>query len=369
MEVEVSVSRVGDLTKGSPDQKFQAAKPRYVNYDGLRGLAALAVMLFHCSERMGLGQAVPNGYLAVDFFFALSGFVIAEAYIDRLKGGMSVFRFMLLRFVRIYPVYIIGLLGGCIFFVGAASFHIQGIGFADVGLAFLFGITFLPISVELGLFPPILPLDGPAWSLSFELLVNFVFALIVMHLNRRCLSALIVISGLFLIAAANYWGQLHLGWTTSNLAGALPRVFFSFFLGIALYKLRPQTRFNNVMAVIPAVMLLAIFFLGTPSAHFDLAATMIVFPLVIYLGAWFEPLGRLASIYNVLGEISFPAYVLHMPISLFAKQIFVRLHLHGNILLIAWGVTLIGIAVISWVVARYYDRPVRAYLNKQLKKS
>ena len=167
MEVEVSVSRVGDLTKGSPDQKFQAAKPRYVNYDGLRGLAALAVMLFHCSERMGLGQAVPNGYLAVDFFFALSGFVIAEAYIDRLKGGMSVFRFMLLRFVRIYPVYIIGLLGGCIFFVGAASFHIQGIGFADVGLAFLFGITFLPIPVELGLFPPILPLDGPAWSLSF----------------------------------------------------------------------------------------------------------------------------------------------------------------------------------------------------------
>ena len=367
MPDKVLVRASDDFVGNQPSYRSQAAKPRYVNYDGLRGLAALAVMFFHCSERMGLGQAVPNGYLAVDFFFALSGFVIAEAYADRLKTGMSVFRFMLLRFIRVYPVYIIGLLAGTTFFLGAALLHLQGIRLVDVGLAFLFGAAFLPIPVQLGAFPPILPLDGPAWSLSFELLINFVFALIVMRLSRMWLGVIIVVSGLFLIAAANYWGQLHLGWTTSNLAGALPRVFFSFFLGIALYNLRPETQFNNVLALMPAAMLLAIFFLGAPGAGFDLAATMIVFPLAIYLGARFEPTGRLASAYGVLGEISYPAYVLHMPISLFAKQIFVRLHLYGNAMLAAWIVALTGIAAISWIVARYYDKPVRVFLKKKLK--
>jgi peptidoglycan/LPS O-acetylase OafA/YrhL len=91
------------------------AKSHYVILDGLRGVAALMVVVFHLFEAHAGGdpqkQIINHGYLAVDFFFLLSGFVVAYAYDDRW-GGMSVGRSYKRRLVRLQPMIIIGTLIG-----------------------------------------------------------------------------------------------------------------------------------------------------------------------------------------------------------------------------------------------------------------
>jgi peptidoglycan/LPS O-acetylase OafA/YrhL len=85
---------------------------RFALLDELRGIAALAVCLFHIGTRATGVQLFPNGYLAVDFFFMLSGFVLAEAY-QRLGrtgagGGMDWAGFARRRLVRMAPVAVLG---------------------------------------------------------------------------------------------------------------------------------------------------------------------------------------------------------------------------------------------------------------------
>ena len=83
---------------------------RFGALDGLRGVAAVIVVLHHLGNER-LGPFNPTfGYIAVDLFFALSGFVIALNYDHRFAGGMTVKEFMLKRVLRLYPLYAAGLL-------------------------------------------------------------------------------------------------------------------------------------------------------------------------------------------------------------------------------------------------------------------
>jgi peptidoglycan/LPS O-acetylase OafA/YrhL len=90
-----------DALRGTPHQ--------FATLDGLRGVAAIAVTSLHF--RFELGKfLLPHSYLAVDFFFVLSGFVLAYAYEDRLSEGMKPIQFLRLRVIRLYPLYLIGTL-------------------------------------------------------------------------------------------------------------------------------------------------------------------------------------------------------------------------------------------------------------------
>ena len=115
---------------------YLASKPRYEILDGLRGVAALMVVLFHIFETYSKGpafQIVNHGYLAVDFFFVLSGFVVGYAYDDRWDR-MSTWGFFKRRLTRLHPMVIAGTL------VGAALFFFAGTAFPKtlqvVGLKF-----------------------------------------------------------------------------------------------------------------------------------------------------------------------------------------------------------------------------------------
>ena len=95
-----------------------ASKPRFEILDGLRGVAAMIVVIFHLFETYSPGpseQIINHGYLAVDFFFVLSGFVIGYAYDDRW-GAMSTWDFFKRRLIRLQPMVILGTLIGAFWF-------------------------------------------------------------------------------------------------------------------------------------------------------------------------------------------------------------------------------------------------------------
>jgi peptidoglycan/LPS O-acetylase OafA/YrhL len=83
---------------------------KFVALDAMRGLAALVVVFWHAQGEFAPIPRPASGYLAVDFFFCLSGLVIAQAYEDRLQSGLSVAKFAFLRLIRFYPLFAIGLL-------------------------------------------------------------------------------------------------------------------------------------------------------------------------------------------------------------------------------------------------------------------
>lgn len=98
---------------------FSDTKPHYELLDGLRGVAALLVVFYHIFEGLSFAAGgtlitvINHGYLAVDFFFILSGFVIGYAYDDRLGKSMSLGNFFKRRLIRLHPMIVMGSCAGC----------------------------------------------------------------------------------------------------------------------------------------------------------------------------------------------------------------------------------------------------------------
>ena len=153
-------------------------RPRYQLLDGLRGVAALVVILFHFGEGFAtssVDQMMNHGYLAVDFFFVLSGFVIGYAYDGRWANHrMTSGRFMLRRIIRLQPMVVLGavlglaayIIGGCQRWDGAA------VSAWPMAVAFILAILVLPVfpgtDADVRGNNEMFPLNGPEWSLFFE---------------------------------------------------------------------------------------------------------------------------------------------------------------------------------------------------------
>ena len=161
---------------------YLASKPRYEILDGLRGVAAVLVVFFHLLETYSGGQAhqiINHGYLAVDFFFVLSGFVIGYAYDDRWDR-MTIWGFFKRRLVRLQPMVIMGtVIGACLYFFG------QSEGFPLIGnvpgwkvlLAFVMGCLMIPCGMNMDIrgWGETNSFNGPNWSLTWEYLANILY--------------------------------------------------------------------------------------------------------------------------------------------------------------------------------------------------
>ena len=187
------------------------AKPHFEILDGLRGVAAIMVVWFHIFEAYAtshLDQQINHGYLAVDFFFILSGFVIGYAYDDRWKT-MSTLQFLKRRVIRLQPMVVIGAL------IGGIMFYTQGCNVWDVSkvtILALFIATFLnallipaPIGTEVRGLGEMYPLNGPSWSLFFEYIGNILYALFIRKLPVKALALLVLLAGCGLSIFA-IWG-------------------------------------------------------------------------------------------------------------------------------------------------------------------
>lgn len=335
--------------------------------NGLRGIAAIAVVTSHL--RNYLGPYFPaNVGLAVDFFFVLSGFVLAHAYEDRLRGELSGPRFMAARLIRLYPLYL-----GALIIGGAAAAFLHHLDVPKLWATIGFNLLMLPPPMSLSSNShDLYPLNFPAWSLLFELIANLIYALIARRLSNSLLAAIIALGFFGLIATGLTAGTLDQGVRPLQFWGGLARVTFSFFVGVALYRLwrtRPP-KFGLPAALLFVLLVMPMLLKPEGSAAwiYDLAVIVLYFPLLVWLGATARAGRRWTSISVALGALSYPLYVLHIPVwNLVRAQndwgVDRALHEASP-----WSGLIFTLALValSWWVDKAFDYPLRRRLNQRL---
>lgn len=307
---------------------------RFHTLDALRGIAAIAVMLYHAGPEAPLQMA--RGYLAADLFFVLSGFVLAHSYQARLRDGLSFAAFALARLKRIYPLYWLGALIGCVLFAGSPLM-----------------ILMLP-SEPTGSTGMLFRANAPLWSLPLELVASLVWALLAVRIDWRALGAAILALGSLLAAAVIEHGGADIGatWATGHIG--LTRTLFSFAIGIALFRLFELHGSKRRVARRAGVLLPALAIGLAPEieagALADLAALGIGLPALVWLAArWELAAPRLAA---WLGGLSFPLYCIHAP--------FVAMGHASPGLMAAICAALV---VAATLLDRWFDRPIQAWLK------
>ena len=233
---------------------FSDTKPHYDLLDGLRGVAAILVLWYHVFEGYAFAANAPiienpnHAYLAVDFFFILSGFVIAYAYDDRWGKSMSSGNFFKRRLIRLHPMVIMGAVLGAITFCIQGSVQWDGthIGISMIMLSLLCTIFFIPampgVGYEVRGNGEMFPLNGPCWSLFFEYIGNILYALFIRRLSNKALTVLVVLLGvalaLFAVFDVSGYGNIGVGWTLDgvNFGGGLLRMLFPFSVGMLMSR-------------------------------------------------------------------------------------------------------------------------------------
>ncbi|MCA8900556.1 MAG: acyltransferase [Hyphomonas sp.] len=346
---------------------LRPAPHRFVVLDGLRGVAALLVISDHIPS--ALQTALPGRALAVDFFFVLSGFVLAHAYSERLGSGLSPFAFMRARFIRLYPLYIVASLLGVlslILHVWRRGWVVGGDEFAVVSL---FALTFLPC-------PPLYgwtnaapyPFVGPAWSLFFELVANLVFALLAPLRRLRVLAIFLPIAGAVMLSANFAWGTFDLGWNYHSFAGGFPRIAFGFFAGVFIHELWLRGHRPSVPVWVTLIWLAVIaggswFLPESLRTTYNSAMQIVVIPLLVFTAANSTVRGVPMRVCTFLGKHSYGVYLLHVPI--IALSVFLpAIEYPGGV---AFSLAVAGVALgAAWIVYEWIDAPARAWLARRL---
>lgn len=380
---------------------YLASKPRYEILDGLRGVAAVMVVLFHILETYSSGpayQIINHGYLAVDFFFILSGFVIGYAYDDRWDK-MTISGFFKRRLVRLHPMVIMGtVIGACLYFFG------QGEGFSLIGnvpgwkvlLAFIMGCLMIPCGPKMDIrgWVETNSFNGPNWSLTYEYLANILYALIFRKLPNIILMLLICISAFCTLDLCLNWNVFNLlsedrsaqiytvigGWsiTSEQIYIGLTRLFYPFLCGLLISRVGRFIRIKRAFLWC-SLMLIIVFSIPCIGGEgnilngiYNALSILFIFPLIVMAGAGGEIKSeRSARLCNFLGEISYPLYMTHFPL-LYVQMNWAWSHpdapLYAHIAVAAGCIVLsIGLA---YACLKLYDIPVRKWLtDKYLKKS
>ncbi len=340
---------------------------RFAFLDGMRGIAALFVVTRHTVSFWNLRFF--RGYLAVDMFFILSGFVIAFAYDERLKNkGLTVSKFMLIRLVRLYPVFLCSVVLGCISFVLVDKLS----GGQKDGMDVLFLLSALIVPFQFGPDEMLFPLNPPYWSLFFEIIANFFYAIFRQLLNTLVLSTVVFTSGVALVAIACLHGNLDVGfsWGYKNLIAGLCRAIFGISVGLLLHRKYSFISRYLGNPIFPWIgLLIVVCFLASPSAgHFDyiidILAVIAFFPFAVAAGssgaesAW-------QGVLLTLGTASYPIYVLHKPVG---DLISYGLNGLERTTAPLSGVVLVAMLILLSVwIERYFDLPVRRWLSTKMR--
>nr|WP_322099070.1 acyltransferase [Novosphingobium terrae] len=351
--------------------------------DGLRGVASLLVVVFHLFEAFSGGdptkQIINHGYLAVDFFFLLSGFVIAYAYDDRW-GSMSSWSFYKRRLIRLQPMVVLGsLLGGALFYFQAGPLFplIARTPLWQMLLVMLWGCTLLPLpkSLDIRGWNEIHPLNGPAWSLFYEYIANIGYALIFRRLSLRMLTLAVVCAAAFLLHYALLGANRDLigGWSldAEGLHIGFARLLYPFLAGMLLMRLGQRIRSRHAFALSSLLLVVALSIprLGDTPHHwsnglYDALCVILIFPLIVAIGAGEKRVDGLSvSIARFFGELSFPLYITHYPLIYIYTEWAVDKKVSAEQGAL-WGMLLLAAAVaIAYASLVFYDRPVRRWLT------
>lgn len=342
---------------------------RYSFLDGIRGVAAILISIRHTGTYWHF--SFYHSYLAVDLFFILSGFVIASAYDKKLEVGVLDLRqFIFTRLIRLYPIFILSLFLSTMLLVLNLSGREQSIDYADLLVLVAMTALFIP-SYKTGLTEGgdfLFPLCGPYWSLFFELISNFLYAVFRHWLTNFILCFVVLCSASFLLIASILNGGLEDGyrWGWSSLFTGISRSIFGVSMGLALYRFRDLFRATwdkfpspwLAFSLITLLLLMPGF--GGLNWLFDVVAVLFLFPIAIFVASEGLP-SKFEYYLLMLGSISYPFYLLHIPIS---RLISISIGGNEGFLVPLSGVLLlILISVLSIWLEKNYDIPLRKKLT------
>jgi peptidoglycan/LPS O-acetylase OafA/YrhL len=352
----------------SPGTVLQTFSNRFLFLDGLRGIAALAVMFLHLNGEFGLFNFMQHGYLAVDFFFCLSGFVIAHAYRRKLESTMSLSVFARLRFARLYPMAFAG-------YVIAILVHLTTHAALEPYFTVVatLGLLMIPIPIDAHVqYPNMFPLNPPFWTLFCEFSVNLLYA----KICRRGKLPLIIIglcSEVILIILAFHAGTINVADVPKSVVYSMFRTIFSFLMGVLLYNFSERFKSPPVNGFLIIILLMCLF--AVPdfrvdhrnfSALFDLVAVTAIIPSIIFFGSKTVVTSPFVNTAKFSGWLSYPFYAIHFPMILYLKYLtsseqFSRFEtqIYASIFILASLFFSAGIAAII-------DQPFRSLLKQIL---
>lgn len=338
--------------------------------DGLRGTAALMVVIFHLLEPMFPHPAdnpLHHAYLAVDFFFMLSGYVVGHAYDDRWPK-MTIGKFIRIRLIRLHPLVVMGVLLGAVTyvldpFVSFAAFPWMN---ARLVAAFITGLLLIPFYPLPFRFDDTHAFNGPSWTMLQEYLINLVYALLVPSLTKRKLNWIVGLSALALVVTAIVRGNLHGGWAWRNCWMAPVRVSVTFFGGLWLYRSQLRWKIAYPFPVLSLLLVLAFTAPYSPwNGLLESLFILAVFPIIILLGSGSAVSGIARLICKWMGKLSYPIYITHYPFIYLYYHWIEYQHPDRNQLIVVGLLMLIGFVLIAWLALRLYDEPVRKWLNER----
>lgn len=394
------------------------SKPHYILLDALRGVAALIVLYYHLFEGYGYEiaegsgiytQVCDHGYLAVDFFFILSGFVIAYAYDDRLgtktvtktitktKTGMSLMTFFKRRLIRLHPMVVLSVL------IGVITFGIQGFAqwdFEGTGSPVRVGIGMVMVAMLLNMFMlpnipgqpfevrgngELFPLNGPHWSLFFEYIGNVIYALFLCRVSTKVLAVVSAVSGILLGNLVLTSGYLGVGWTLPDFWTGTLRMLFPYTLGMLVARLyrsntvqMPMQKYAFWVCSALLVMFLAVPFVGNPAQPWQnglyiMLLITVLFPVIVWMAAKDSECeavnkGMAKKLFTYLGELSYPLYAVHYPV-MYLFFWYIGFPNVPKPMSEVWPVA-VGVFVLNIIIATLalylYDKPIRKWLSKKV---
>lgn len=368
------------------------SKPQYNILNGLRGVAAVLVVWYHIFEGYAFAEGtiiktINHGYLAVDFFFMLSGFVISYAYDDRWSKSLKLKDFFKRRLIRLHPLVILGSV------IGAITFCIQGcvqwdgteVSILWVIASLMLGMLLLPAipgtPSEVRGNGEMFPLNGPSWSLFFEYISNILYALLMRRFSNVVLLVCTMLLGIglgaFAIFDVSQYGSMGVGWTLDNVnfLGGFLRMIFPFSMGMLLsrhfYPIKVKGAFW--ICSLALILLFHVPYLETYeqinwNGIYEIFCIAIVFPIILWIGASGTIVkdSKNDKVCKFLGDISYPLYIIHYPFMylFYAWLIDNKLYTFGE----TWHMALTVIAgciILAYICLKYYDEPIRQWLTKR----
>lgn len=334
--------------------------------DGLRGVAAIAVVIYHLAQVRLCSNLFPHGYLAVDFFFVLSGFVVARAYEPRVLSGMRFGRFLAVRAVRLMPLSTLGALAGfCVLFAKWVWYPDKVDELWQIVVSGMLNVVLLPtpfggVASRHELFPG----NGPLWSLFFEVVANVAWVTWFVRWRTKSIAVAALALGVGFAVAVASLSHANFGWDFATSWFGLLRVGVGFLIGVVIHKHLPQHvevrgKFTTCGL---AALLAGLLAMPIQSPLYDMTCVLMVFPALVALSATVVVADKGEQRWwAALGDLSYPLYVLHFPILLVASGVSQAVGAG----LPPWAfaaAALVTSSVAAWFALRLYDEPVRARL-------
>ncbi|EHQ27172.1 acyltransferase family protein [Mucilaginibacter paludis] len=359
-----------DTNKATPI--ILQTKQHFDILDGLRGVAALGVVTFHFMEWAYADYSknfIGHGFLAVDFFFCLSGFVIGYAYDNRI-AKMGVLEFFKSRIIRLHPLVVAGSVMGLLaFLLDPFGGHPELYSAGKIALAFVCSLLLIPLPVIADRGFNLFSFNAPSWSLFWEYIANIVYAFVLYRISRRYLLLFTLLSAIAICLVCYHSGNLMGGWSGPTFWDGSVRISYSFLAGLLVYRSKWIIKNKLGFIGLALLLVLALIMPFTKLNWFsEPLVVLLYFPLLIVLGAGATLTPGFKKICIFSGKISYPLYMTHYAV-LWMFGNYYTSHKPGTmqltLIIISGLILLVGAAYLVMII---YDIPVRKYFSDKRSK-